>query len=56
MDNVVGPGDIANTQATAAQGDAAEQFAKMLDQATLSLGMQVFNQNQEALGEFQQEF
>jgi hypothetical protein len=46
------------TQVNQAAGsqDAAEQFAKMIDQAVLSLGTQVFNQNQEALAEFQQEF
>jgi hypothetical protein len=35
--------------------DAAAQFAKLIDQAALSLGMQIFNQQQEAAAEFQQE-
>jgi hypothetical protein len=48
-------GTQVNQTAASSQSDA-EKFAKLIDQATLSLGMQIFNQQQEALGEFQQEF
>jgi len=55
MDNPVGA-VLSTVENAAAAGDAAQQFAQMIDQAALSLGMQIFNQQQEALGEFQQEF
>jgi hypothetical protein len=48
-------GTQVNQTAASSQADA-EKFAKLIDQATLSLGMQIFNQQQESLGEFQQEF
>lgn len=51
----VGGDNTVNQTAASSQSDA-EKFAKLIDQATLSLGMQVFNNQQEALGEFQQEF
>jgi hypothetical protein len=49
-------GNNATNQAAASSQSDAEKFAQMLDQAALSLGMQIFNQQQESLGEFQQEF
>ena len=44
-----------NQTAASSQSDT-EKFAKLIDQAVLSMGMQVFNAQQEALGDFQQEF
>lgn len=53
--NAVGGDNGVNQTAASSQNDA-QKFAQLLDQAALSLGMQIFNQQQEALGEFQQEF